>query len=344
MPEATVEIPEVAPILPESILPEKIIHTLDLDEIETSQQKAFTKAVLKETQEEINKQLETKLPEISIEDHTDINTTNTVVTPTPEKLSIDITPTTEVLKDINVVYNEVLVQPDADFEIIDTTVRSIPQENQPEKAPVNNGMLLFDMPLQPENPVNEKQEVSQPVSENEIVSYNLEEDITINKVNETPEKEFSFDQTQKVSKETTYNLEDYMELEETLEAASPSKENIEDNEIDETVVFETKTREVHSEEIIPEEEVDPMNSPISKLLVDRAEERKRKMKEFNYKFKHNQSRIDDIEKQPAYKRMGIDLEDAPSKENGLSRTSLSTDDNDEIQLRRNNSFLHDNVD
>ena len=68
------------------------------------------------------------------------------------------------------------------------------------------------------------------------------------------------------------------------------------------------------------------------------------MKEFNYKFKHNQSHIDDIEKQPAYKRMGIDLEDAPSKENGLSRTSLSTDDNDEIQLRRNNSFLHDNVD
>jgi len=344
MPEATVEIPEVAPILPESILPEKIIHTLDLDEIETSQQKAFTKAVLKETQEEINKQLETKLPEISIEDHTDINTTNTVVTPTPEQLSIDITPTTEVLKDINVVYNEVLAQPDADFEIIDTTVRSTPQESQPEKAPVNNGMLLFDMPLQPENPVNEKKEVSQPVSENEIVSYNLEEDITINKENETPEKESSLNQIQKVSKETTYNLEDYMELEETLEAASPTKENVEDKEIDETVIFETKTREVHSEEITSEEEVDPMNSPISKLLVDRAEERKRKMKEFNYKFKHNQSHIDDIEKQPAYKRMGIDLEDAPSKENGLSRTSLSTDDNDEIQLRRNNSFLHDNVD
>ena len=147
MPEATVEIPEVAPILPESILPKKIIHTLDLDEIETSQQKAFTKAVLKETQEEINKQLETKLPEISIEDHTDINTTNTVVTPAPEQLSIDITPTTEVLRDINVVYNEVLAQPDADFEIIDTTVRSTPQESQPEKAPVNDGMLLFDMPL-----------------------------------------------------------------------------------------------------------------------------------------------------------------------------------------------------
>ena len=68
------------------------------------------------------------------------------------------------------------------------------------------------------------------------------------------------------------------------------------------------------------------------------------MKEFNYKFHNNHTRIDDIEKEPAYKRMGIDLEETPNKEGGLSRTSLSTDENDDIQLRRNNSFLHDNVD
>jgi len=28
----------------------------------------------------------------------------------------------------------------------------------------------------------------------------------------------------------------------------------------------------------------------------------------------------------------------------MSRTSIDVDDNDEIQLRSNNSFLHDNVD
>jgi len=129
-----------------------------------------------------------------------------------------------------------------------------------------------------------------------------------------------------------------MELEETLSEAkaTPSKE-------EEEIVFETKIVEPAQEEQTGVE-VDPLNSPISQLLVDRAEERKRKMKEFNYKFRHNQMRIEEIEKQPAYKRMGIDLEDAPSKESGLSRTSLSTDDNDEIQLRSNNSYLHDNVD
>ena len=54
---------------------------------------------------------------------------------------------------------------------------------------------------------------------------------------------------------------------------------------------------------------------------------------------------DDIEKEPAYKRQGVNLEDAKhSSETDLSRTSIGLDDNDDIQLRSNNSFLHDNVD
>ena len=72
------------------------------------------------------------------------------------------------------------------------------------------------------------------------------------------------------------------------------------------------------------------------------------MKDFNYKFvnKFNQN-IDDIESQPAYKRMGVDLDDVPvssQSDKKNSRMTLGTDDNDEIQLRSNNSFLHDNVD
>jgi cell division protein FtsZ len=134
-----------------------------------------------------------------------------------------------------------------------------------------------------------------------------------------------------------------MEFEDSLVTAS-AEGDVEDQVGEETIVFETKTVAPTPKEVIDEDEVDPMNSPISKLLVDRAAERKRKMKEFNYKFHHNQSRIEDIEKQPAYKRMGINLEDTPEKDGNLSRTTLSTDGNDDIQLRSNNSFLHDNVD
>ncbi len=112
---------------------------------------------------------------------------------------------------------------------------------------------------------------------------------------------------------------------------------------EEELVFETKiVAPEPQEKELENAPLDPMNSPISKLLRDRTEERKRKMKDFNYKFRNSASKIDDIEKQPAYKRAGIELDDV-SSEVHLSRTSVS-DDDDDIELKSNNSFLHDNVD
>ena len=50
-----------------------------------------------------------------------------------------------------------------------------------------------------------------------------------------------------------------------------------------------------------------------------------------------------MERQPAYKRLGFEL-DAPSEDQSTSNYTLDNDSNDDIQLRSNNSFLHDNVD
>jgi cell division protein FtsZ len=82
---------------------------------------------------------------------------------------------------------------------------------------------------------------------------------------------------------------------------------------------------------------------IEETLKMRADERRKKLKEFNYKFHNNSSRLDEMEKVPAYKRMGVDLP-TNSSLNNQSRTSLGTDSNNDAQLRSNNSFLHDNVD
>ena len=57
---------------------------------------------------------------------------------------------------------------------------------------------------------------------------------------------------------------------------------------------------------------------------------------------HQLQRVDDMERQPAYKRQGMDLD--PHVRDEPSRTSLNTDSNDDLHLRSNNSFLHDNVD
>ena len=86
----------------------------------------------------------------------------------------------------------------------------------------------------------------------------------------------------------------------------------------------------------------PIDGTIEEGLARRTEERKEKLKQFNYRFSQN-SRVEDLEREPAYKRQEIDL-DAPDNDASVSRTSLSMDSKDELQLRTNNSFLHDNVD
>ena len=146
--------------------------------------------------------------------------------------------------------------------------------------------------------------------------------------------------------EVIHELSDHIVIEPLL------KENSEDFEVD--VLIEEgsnmelikKDNKVENETIVSlkdEKLIDPLNSPIADLQLQRSKERRLKMKEFNYKF--NNSKIDDIEKEPAYKRLGIDLEEVShSSENNESRLTLNLDENDDIQLRTNNSFLHDNVD
>jgi cell division protein FtsZ len=67
----------------------------------------------------------------------------------------------------------------------------------------------------------------------------------------------------------------------------------------------------------------------------RADERRKKLKEFNYKFHNNVSKIDEYEREPAYKR--IEISNTQS-DNTNSRISVGTDSNNDLQLRSNNSF------
>ena len=109
------------------------------------------------------------------------------------------------------------------------------------------------------------------------------------------------------------------------------------------MIFEKKIISPEPASEVTPEEVDPVDQPISETLQARAAERRAKMKEFNYKFRNSASKIEDIEKEPAYKRMGIELEEGQQEESNISRTSVNTDD-DDLDLRSNNSYLHDNVD
>lgn len=111
-------------------------------------------------------------------------------------------------------------------------------------------------------------------------------------------------------------------------------------------VFSSPAPTVQSEvkkEVKIEEEIDPTNSPISQSLSQAIEERRARLKQFNYKFKNTLSNksIDEVESVPAYKRQGIELNERET--NSPSDLVLGKDSNNELKIRPNN-FLHDNVD
>ena len=90
------------------------------------------------------------------------------------------------------------------------------------------------------------------------------------------------------------------------------------------------------------DDLNPFNNPIAKALAKRTEERKIKLKEFNYKFAKAR-RVLDMEKEPAYKRAGIELESDIIRDD-ISATKIEEDNDGNLELKSNNSFLHDNVD
>ena len=236
--------------------------------------------------------------------------------------------------------NEINVE---DFTIVDSIVEESVED---EFTEVNRNIetpeeqiLMFDLEV---NTTSEKTfEINEPHRENarklETMISGIEEIEVNDHVEVAPITEVTKEQT------ITYSLDNYQEVEDHLNDAKPL--DSEDEISDEEIVFETRTIAVpernNKEDNEPE---DPLNTPISKLLSERTEIRKRQMKEFNYKFNNKLSHIDEIEKQPAYKRMGIELDETSNQESNLSRTSLNTDDDNELDLRSNNSFLHDNVD
>ena len=141
-----------------------------------------------------------------------------------------------------------------------------------------------------------------------------------------------------------YSLEEYMELENDLLSSKPAATIVEEPIAEELNIV---MKQVETEKPLAFsnnfEDVSPVEMTIEETLKLRADERRRKLKEFNYKFHNNPSRIDEMEKEPAYKRLGVDL-NSQTQNNSNSRMSLGTDSNDDMQIRSNNSFLHDNVD
>ncbi|MCJ7467614.1 MAG: cell division protein FtsZ [Maribacter sp.] len=259
-----------------------------------------------------------------------------------EEDPMELIPTSKYIRNFNVFYEEVIAKnvSEDDFVIIQSKeglidIEVVDPEEIRSSVDDDQFVISFDMPLNTQNQEeDERENVVTFTLDDEVKNMNVREHIEV-----IPVLEYNKEG------ETRYSLDDYMELENRLTGAKSKAEDFDPKIIEDELVFEKKVIAVtESEASLGElKEIDPMDTPLEELLKQRADVRRKKLKDFNYKFQNSLNNIDEIEKEPAYKRQGVDLNDGP-RENRFSRTTLSEDSNDEIQLRSNNSFLHDNVD
>ncbi|MDY7394520.1 cell division protein FtsZ [Aureibaculum sp. 2210JD6-5] len=244
---------------------------------------------------------------------------------------IGITPKSEAINNMDVIYDDVNGDEDLDEFVIKPVAK---KEEINEMEPVETqGMLTFDLPLTPkrkaEESDTEQSEVRHSLSASSIRDIEVIDPLWVKPT-------VTFDGKIK------HGLENFMD-DDVKKNAKPSEE-VKDEELVFNVRVEKK--EVENKESTMDEEESPLSLTIEELQK-RADDRRKKMKDFNYRFTNRPSNNEEYQSKPAYKRMGVDLDDIePSSEptENKSRISLSSDDNDDIQLRSNNSYLHDNVD
>jgi len=194
-----------------------------------------------------------------------------------------------------------------EIEVIDAEHLNVEEENQIS--------FEFDLPLM-EAEANQSNAIQfeQVSSEEPSVSEAIEEEVpTVFQLDE-------LDPTQEIETHT-------------------SASNINDIEVE----FKVVSKDEVLDKVVSAKDASPFDLSINEIVNPVNEKRKEQLKKFNYTFKNNINRIEEMEKQPAYKRMGFDVDD-PQEEGGNSQISLDTDTNQDIQFRSNNSFLHDNVD
>lgn len=297
----------------------KVVHTLNFAEEEVEEQ------AVAESPEQGSEQIPEQAPEQD---------------PEPAFES-ELIPTTQYIRNFNVFYEEVIAEPAEadDFIIIDSRdlvaeIEVIDAEVVPAEKEQDQISLLFEMPLNAARPEEEEEQ-------QHVITFDLGDEIKDMSVQDHIEVTPVLDYNKEG--ETRYSLEEYMELENRLTGATSKAEHFEPKIVDDELIFDKKTIE-QPQAPATAASTDPTDRPISEILKERADERRRKLKDFNYKFQHNRNSIDEIEKEPAYKRQGVDLSRNQETDGKVSRTTLSEDSNDEMRLRSNNSYLHDNVD
>lgn len=323
--------------------PKKIIHTL-----EDEQRSVHNLTNKPLTSFDLNAETPTAKSEEKIVFELMEDTVAPVQTPvapvtTPTINQEELVVMSEFIKNLDVTFEIVSPITDIDFKISTPAAEPVqevkPVQQRTFEREEQQTTFSFDLPLFKSEPEIKREPIAE--QDNKIV-FELSNETRNIKVNDP----VSFVPVTELSDKgiIKYSLEEYMEVENDLLTSKPVEKVVEDVVPEElNITLKSRADFASQPDFSTTSEVSPMELTIEETLRLRAEERRKKLKEFNYKFHNNVSRIDELEKEPAYKRLGIDLSNSQSN-NTNSRISVGTDSNNDLQLRSNNSFLHDNVD
>ncbi|MGJ8745354.1 cell division protein FtsZ [Polaribacter sp.] len=297
----------------------KIVHTLEDDQKATYN--FSDKTIIRSTNinEPISPEVKENIVHVLEDDVEDI------------KPKMSLISTSKVIANMPVIYDEIHKEniSETDFIITNVTKKEVDTRVIEEQETQLQGDLLFEFPLKATAEKEAEERAALLRKEEEAAALHEIEVFNAQKVTAKPQE-----------KETRYVLEDF-DAKPTIGKSSHIKEK--KNE-EEDFGFELKTTKTTSQInniVADSEEVSPLSLTISELQI-RAAERRKTMKGFNYKFNDQLNKnIDEIERQPAYKRLGVNLDQKASI--SKTQTSLKKDD-DDIDFRSNNTFLHDNVD
>jgi cell division protein FtsZ len=170
---------------------------------------------------------------------------------------------------------------------------------------------------------------------------------TATPVAETKEEPFIYVKEElKEEKEVTFEITETNITEETKIEATNIEEVSETKEFTFTTVTEhteTPVNDTKNESTVSENQ-NKVSEISREEQIKLAQERIRKLKEITLKMKSPEG-LAALEKETAFSRKNINLENKNySQESNVSRFTLSEGDDKKVEIRPNNSFLHDNVD
>ena len=163
------------------------------------------------------------------------------------------------------------------------------------------------------------------------------EDVSETKNTTLAENKKKLDSVSNHSQEETFDFEEHV-IEFELKTSSTPEDVPQIGE----VVENQKIPSDEKHTILESDQSNPFDKSIEESFSKNNEIRREQLKKFNYKFKYQLQRIDELENKPAFERKGMDLSEKEPPP--VSRTSLDEDEQSGLHLRSNNSFLHDSVD